>query len=59
MYQKLPTGGQVQSYTTQQSNLVTPAMMSKEQQYNNLAAQIEAGKSLRMAMNAAAAQQQQ
>ena len=34
-------------------------MTKEQQQYNNLAAQIEAGKSLRMVMNAAVAQQQQ
>lgn len=43
VYQKLPTGGHVQSYTSQESAIM-------QTQYANLAAQIEAGKSLRMAM---------
>ena len=45
LYQKLPTGGQVQSYSSQERSTV-----QQQSQYGNLAAQTEAGRALRMAM---------
>ena len=51
LYQKLPTGGTVQSYTTQTSQVYTP-QTSKEQSYAALAQQrAENGKAMRKMLN--------